>query len=136
MVSLRVFTLEVPTGERTQLVDITGEVEKIVAQSGVKEGVCFLYVPHTTAGLAINENADPTVGYDVMARLDKLVPFDDGYRHSEGNSAAHIKSVLAGTSLNVFVSGGRLLLGTWQGLYFCEFDGPRRRRVMIKVVEG
>lgn len=131
----KIYTLEVSTRERTQLVDITGEVERIVAQSGIKEGTCRLYVPHTTAGLTINENADPTVAADILMQLNKIIPFDGGYRHSEGNSAAHIKSSLVGVSLSVFITGGRLLLGTWQGLYFCEFDGPRHRRVMVKVVE-
>lgn len=134
--SSKVFILEVTTRERTQLVDITAEVGNIVSQSGVKEGTCQLYVPHTTAGLTINENADPTVGHDILTKLNKLIPFDDGYRHSEGNSAAHIKSSLVGVSLSVFVTGGRLFLGTWQGVYFCEFDGPRRRKVMVRVMEG
>lgn len=127
--------LEVSTRERTQLVDITGEVEQIVSRSGVREGTCRLYVPHTTAGLTINENADPTVAADILMMLNRIIPFDGGYRHSEGNSAAHIKSSLAGVSLSLFVSGGRLLLGTWQGIYLCEFDGPRRRKVLVKVVE-
>ena len=131
----KIHTLELSTRERTQLVDITGEVERVVAQSGIREGACRLYVPHTTAGLTINENADPTVAADILTQLNKIIPFDDGYRHSEGNSAAHIKSSLTGVSLSVFITGGRLLLGTWQGIYFCEFDGPRRRKVMVKVVE-
>lgn len=127
--------MEVSTRERTQLVDITDEVGRFVSQCGVKEGICRLYVPHTTAGLTINENADPTVVADMLMELNKVIPFDDGYRHGEGNSAAHIKSSLMGVSLSVFITGGRLLLGTWQGLYFCEFDGPRQRRVLVKVVE-
>lgn len=125
ILSSKIYTMEVSTRERTQLVDITGEVGRIVSQSGVKEGTCRLYVPHTTAGLTINENADPTVVADILMELNKVIPFDDGYRHCEGNSAAHIKSFLTGVSLSVFITGGRLLLGTWQGLYFCEFDGPR-----------
>ncbi len=133
--SLRIYTVEVSTRERTQMVDITGEVSRIVARSGVSEGVCRLFVPHTTAGLTINENADPTVVDDILAELNKIIPFEDGYGHSEGNSAAHIKSSLTGVSLTVFVTGGRLLLGTWQGLYFCEYDGPRRRKVLVKVIE-
>lgn len=131
----KIYTLEVSTRERTQMVDITGEINRIVAKSGVFEGVCRLFVPHTTAGLTINENADPTVTIDILTELNKIIPFEDGYKHSEGNSAAHIKSSLTGVSLSVFVAGGRLLLGTWQGLYFCEYDGPRRRKVLIKVVE-
>ncbi|HBC92551.1 MAG TPA: hypothetical protein DCZ10_06505 [Pelotomaculum sp.] len=133
--SARLYTLDVNTRERTQLLDITSAVEGLVAQSGVAEGTCLLYVPHTTAGLTINENADPTVAADMLMELNKLVPFEDGYRHSEGNSAAHIKSSLVGVSLFLFVSGGKLQLGTWQGLYFCEFDGPRRRKVMVKMVQ-
>ena len=131
----KTYTLEVSTRERTQMVDITGEVNRIIAKSGVVEGVCRLFVPHTTAGLTINENADPTVTADILAELNKIIPFEDGYKHSEGNSAAHIKSTLTGVSLSVFVTGGRLLLGTWQGRYFCEYDGPRRRKVLIKVIE-
>ncbi|NPV73396.1 MAG: YjbQ family protein [Pelotomaculum sp.] len=131
----KIFTIELSTSKSTQMVDITGEVERIVSQSGVKEGTCHLFTPHTTAGLTINENADPTVTADILMELNKIIPFDDSYRHTEGNSAAHIKSSLVGVSLSVFVTGGRLLLGTWQGLYFCEFDGPRRRKVLVKVVE-
>ncbi len=133
--SSRTYTLDVNTRERTQLLDITSAVGRLVAQSGVAEGTCLLYVPHTTAGLTINENADPTVAADMQMELNKLVPFDDGYRHSEGNSAAHIKSSLVGVSLVLFISGGKLQLGTWQGVYFCEFDGPRRRKVMVKMVQ-
>ncbi|MDF9406918.1 secondary thiamine-phosphate synthase enzyme YjbQ [Pelotomaculum isophthalicicum JI] len=129
-------SIEVYSKERTQMVDITAKVEQIIKGIGIKEGICYLYTPHTTAGLTINENADPTVTADILAELNKLIPFSDGYRHSEGNSAAHIKSSLTGASLLLFVSGGRLLLGTWQGVYFCEFDGPRQRKVLVKVVEG
>lgn len=131
----QVYTLEVATGARTQLLDITAEVGKMVTRSGVKEGTCHLYTLHTTAGLTINENADPAVAADMLMELNKIIPYDDGYRHSEGNSAAHIKSSLVGVSLSVFISGGRLLLGTWQGVYFCEFDGPRRRKVLVKIVD-
>lgn len=133
--SSSVYSLDVNTRARTQLLDITADISRLVVQSGVKEGTCLLYVPHTTAGLTINENADPTVAADMLMELNKLVPFDDGYRHSEGNSAAHIKSSLVGVSLFIFISGGKLQLGTWQGVYFCEFDGPRRRKVLVKVVE-
>lgn len=132
--SSSVNTLDVNTSAPTQLLDITADISRLVVQSGVKEGTCLLYVPHTTAGLTINENADPTVAADMLMELNKLVPFDDGYRHSEGNSAAHIKSSLVGVNLFIFISGGKLQLGTWQGVYFCEFDGPRRRKVLVKVV--
>jgi secondary thiamine-phosphate synthase enzyme len=131
----KLHTLVVHTQERNQLVDITAQVERIVSQSGVKEGMVRIFTPHTTAGLTINENADPTVVEDMLMELNKIVPLNDEYRHLEGNSAAHIKSSLFGVSLSVFITGGRLLLGTWQGLYFCEFDGPRQRNVLIKVME-
>ncbi len=131
----KIYTLEVLTRERTQLLDITAEVERIVSQSGIEEGTAKIFVPHTTAGLTINENADPTVIEDILMELKKFIPFNDGYRHIEGNSAAHIKSSLVGVSLSVFINRGRLLLGTWQGLFFCEFDGPRQREVMVKVIE-
>ncbi len=129
------YSLEVSTGDRTQLVDITDQVERFVSQSGVKEGTCLLYVPHTTAGLTINENADPTVPADIIMGINKLIPFDDNYKHIEGNSAAHIKSSIFGVSLTIFITGRKLFLGTWQGIYFCEFDGPRRRKVLIKIIE-
>jgi secondary thiamine-phosphate synthase enzyme len=131
----KIYTLEVATRERTQLVDITDEINRIVVKSGAVEGICRLFVPHTTAGLTINENADPTVPADILMELNRIIPFEDGYRHSEGNSAAHIKSSLTGVSLSVLVTGGRLLLGTWQGLFLCEYDGPRRRKVLVRVVE-
>jgi secondary thiamine-phosphate synthase enzyme len=127
--------LTVQTYRRNQLLNITGEVERIVSESGIKEGTVRIFTMHTTAGLTINENADPTVVEDILMELDKIVPLNDNYRHIEGNSAAHIKSSLFGTSLTVFITGGRLLLGTWQGIYFCEFDGPRKRKVIVKVLE-
>jgi len=127
-------TLRVKTTRRTQLVDITAEVQMAVKESGVAAGVCYLYVPHTTAGIAINEHADPDVASDVEAALARLVPHQGPYRHSEGNSDAHIKAVLTGTSQAVFLEGGRLALGRWQGIFFCEFDGPRERSLWIKLV--
>lgn len=133
--SAELYNIEVSTRERTQLVDITAQVSQVVSRSGIKEGICFLHVPHTTAGLTINENADPTVPADILMVLNKIIPFKEAYRHIEGNSAAHIKSSLVGVSLTVFVTGGRLVLGTWQGIFFCEFDGPRRRKVLVKVRE-
>jgi len=123
----------VKTGSRTELSDITSRVEDIVRASGVKEGLCCVYVPHTTAGVTINENADPSVRRDILMELNKVIPFEDGYKHGEGNSAAHIKASLVGSSVSVPVSGGRLALGTWQGISFCEFDGPRSRRVHVTV---
>jgi secondary thiamine-phosphate synthase enzyme len=118
------------------MVDITMQVQQVVGQSGIKEGICYLYVPHTTAGLTINENADPTVKSDILKELDKIVPWRDDYDHMEGNAAAHIKASLVGSSQFVLVIGGRLRLGTWQGIYLAEFDGPRSRRVWVKVVAG
>jgi len=123
----------VKTGSRTELSDITSRVEDIVRASGVKEGLCCVYVPHTTAGVTINENADPSVRRDILMELNKVIPFEDGYKHGEGNSAAHIKASLVGSSVSVPVSGGRLALGTWQGISLCEFDGPRSRRVHVTV---
>jgi len=117
-----------------ELLDITGDVRKIVAQSGVEEGTCVVYVPHTTAGVTVNENADPTVVADLLHALERAVPWRDAaYRHGEGNSAAHVKSSLVGCSQTIIVRHGRLALGTWQGIYFCEFDGPRVRQVMVRV---
>ncbi len=130
-------TLDVQTHNHTELLDITHMVQETVMSSKIKEGVCIVYVPHTTAGVTINENADPSVKHDILMESAKFVPeHDRGYRHSEGNSAGHIKSTLFGSSINIIITGGGLLLGTWQGVYFCEFDGPRRRRVHIKIIRG
>jgi len=126
-------TIKVSTKERTSLVDITGEIEKVVRDSGVKDGLCVLFVPHTTAGITINENADPSVKADMLKELNKIVPFEDGYSHMEGNAAAHIKSTLVGQTVSVFIEDGALVLGTWQGIFFCEFDGPRQRKVLVKI---
>ena len=125
--------IEVSTGSRNQLVDITGAVADEVGKSGVENGTCHVYVPHTTAGVTINENADPDVARDILAGLARLVPAQGDYRHAEGNSDAHIKASLVGFSAMVPVIDGRPALGTWQGVYLCEFDGPRRRRVLIGV---
>lgn len=128
-------TLDVKTGSRVELVDITGQVRKAVSKSGVRDGICHIFVPHTTAGIAINENADPSVKRDIVMETTKMVPFEDGYQHMEGNAAAHIKSVLFGPNLSLLVEGGDIVLGTWQGVFLCEFDGPRSRRVHLKVIE-
>ena len=129
-------TLTVPTKSRTEFVDITADVQEAVGRTGIEEGICLVYVPHTTAGVTINENADPAVVRDMLHEIDKIVPFEDGYLHAEGNSAAHIKSSVMGCSCTVPVSGGRLVLGTWQAIYFCEFDGPRTRKVMVRCQRG
>jgi secondary thiamine-phosphate synthase enzyme len=127
-------TLSVKTDRRTQLVDVTAQVQKVVASSGVATGICYLYVPHTTAAITINECADPDVARDVEGVLDRLVPTARPYRHSEGNSDSHVKAVLVGASQIVPVEGGMLVLGRWQGVFFCEFDGPRDRRLQVKIV--
>ncbi len=127
--------LRVKTKSRTELVDITQGIQRLVTESGGRSGVCYLYVPHTTSAVTINENSDPNVGRDILKELNKMVPFDDDYGHTEGNSAAHIKSSIVGVSKAVMVEDGRLMLGTWQAIFFCEFDGPRDRRVFVKVME-
>jgi len=124
-------TLAVATRSRVEMIDITEEVALAIRKEGIDEGLAVVFVPHTTAGVTINENADPDVTRDIVAETNQIVPFDDGYRHSEGNSAAHVKSCLFGPSLSLVVSGGRPVLGTWQAVYFCEFDGPRQRSVYV-----
>jgi len=117
------------------MVDVTGRVREVVRESGVYDGICIVYVPHTTAGVTINENADPAVATDILEYLGKLVP-QGGYRHREGNADSHIKASLMGFSQVLLVEGGDLSPGTWQGVFFCEFDGPRRRRMLVKVIPG
>ncbi|MBM7855814.1 secondary thiamine-phosphate synthase enzyme [Desulfohalotomaculum tongense] len=129
----KIIELTVKTGERTQMIDITGDILKLVQNSGISHGLCHVYCPHTTAGITINENADPTVITDMLNTLNKLIPVDKSYLHREGNSDAHIKAALIGASETLFIQNGTLRLGTWQGIYFCEFDGPRNRRVWIKL---
>jgi secondary thiamine-phosphate synthase enzyme len=127
-------TLRIKTARRTQFVDITREVEQAVRDSGVTHGTCCVYVPHTTAGVAINEHADPDVAGDVEGIFDRLIPHRGGYRHSEGNTDSHMKAILTGTSQTIFVESGKLVLGTWQGIFLCEFDGPRQRSVLVKTI--
>jgi len=124
----------IQTPGQDAFIDITDRVEKIIGASSVKSGVCAVFVPHTTAGVTINENADPSVRRDIIKTLEKAIPNNAYYEHSEGNSPAHIKASLMGSSAIVFIQNGSLSLGAWQGIYFCEFDGPRRRKVMIKVI--
>jgi secondary thiamine-phosphate synthase enzyme len=128
--------ISVKTSSRVELIDISHLVEKVVSESKIKSGLCIVYVPHTTAAVTINENADPSVRRDITSELNKIVPFDDNYSHLEGNAAAHIKASIIGPSETILVNGGSLVLGTWQGIYFCEFDGPRNRKVIIKIIEG
>src|SRR5260370_36372636 len=124
---------EIATEKQAQLIDVTTQVNDAVSRSGVNDGMCNVFVPHTTAAVIISENADPDVTHDLLRHLEKLVPRDGGYRHGEGNAQAHILSVLLGCSLNIPVAGGKLRLGRWQGVMFAEFDGPRRRSVVVSV---
>ena len=128
--------LIVASQRQSEAIDITEPVQKLVADTGIGDGVCTVYVAHTTAGVFINENADPDVLHDLLTTLDRLVPWDRNYRHAEGNAAAHIKASLLGPSQSIPVRGGRLRLGRWQGIFFAEFDGPRERQVQVTVVEG
>jgi secondary thiamine-phosphate synthase enzyme len=125
--------LSVKTSARTELIDITSKIAELVNKSGVTEGRCMLYVPHTTAAVTINESADPSVKDDILMVLNQIVPWDADYRHGEGNSPAHVKSTLVGASEMVAIENGSLALGTWQGIFFCEFDGPRTRKVHVRI---
>jgi secondary thiamine-phosphate synthase enzyme len=126
--------LSVKTRKHCEFIDVTPEIQEVIRKSGATSGVCQVFVPHTTAGITINENADPDVIRDILAELNKIVPLEDNYAHAEGNSAAHIKSSLVGCSQTVLIEGGRLALGTWQSLFFCEFDGPRTRSLWVKIL--
>ena len=127
--------LTVNTKQRSEFIDITSKVEALVTNSKINQGICIVFCPHTTAGLTINENADPSVKSDIVSHLADLVPENKGYEHIEGNSDSHIKSSLLGSSLNIIVENNQLGLGTWQGIYFCEFDGPRTRKIYIKIIK-
>ncbi len=127
-------TFSVDTGTKMEFIDITGRMQKEINRAGIDDGICYLYNPHTTAGLTINEGADPAVQDDIVAVLKKIIPFDHSYKHSEGNSPAHIMTSLIGSSVAVFIENGRLVLGTWQKIFFCEFDGPRSRKVIWKLL--
>ena len=129
-------SLNISSSKKVQLIDITGEVSRVVRDGEAVSGLCVVYVPHTTAAVTINENADPDVRTDIIKGLGAIVPDDLDYDHSEGNSPAHIRSSIIGNTVQVFVDRGELVLGTWQGIYFCEFDGPRSRKVHVKVIEG
>jgi secondary thiamine-phosphate synthase enzyme len=128
--------LDIKTNAREEMVDLTPKIEAAVAASGVDDGLCVVFIPHTTAGVTINENADPDVREDLLAALRRAVPDGLPYRHGEGNSPAHVKASLVGSSVTVIIEGGRLRLGMWQGIQFCEFDGPRVRKVRVKVIKG
>ncbi len=127
-----IYTLTVKTGGRTDFVEITGEIRQMVREAEMESGLVTVFVPHTTAGVTINEHADPAVMADMEQVLDRMVPWSDGYRHAEGNTAAHVKASLMGSSVQVIVEGGSLQLGTWQGIFFCEFDDPRTRKVFLE----
>jgi secondary thiamine-phosphate synthase enzyme len=130
----RTAKLAIKTSRRTELRNITREVAELVARHGAISGVCHVYVPHTTAGITINEGADPDVARDIEMTFDRMVPRDSGYRHAEGNSDSHVKTAMVGTSQTLLFENGRLLLGRWQAIYLCEFDGPRTRDVLVRVV--
>ncbi len=127
-------TLNIKSRTRTEFIDITDDINTIVRESGLKSGICYLYVPHTTAAITINEGADASVKRDILTALNKLVPLAGDYQHLEGNSDAHIKSSLIGVSTAILIEDSRLVVGTWQSVFFCEFDGPRHRKVFIKVI--
>lgn len=127
-------SITINTRKRTELIDITAQIGQLVENSGIRSGLCILYVPHTTAGIAINESYDPDVAEDIIATLNRLIPSDRSYRHTEGNADAHIKSALIGISAVIPISDHRLALGQWQGVFFCEFDGPRTRKCWVKII--
>ena len=127
-------TIQVNTPDHAVMVDVTDVISRAIEKHGVKSGLCVLYVPHTTAGIMVNEGADPTVMEDILGILDKLAPWRDGYGHTEGNAAAHMKAILIGGSKTIIIDGGRLMLGTWERIFLCEFDGPRTRKIRVKIV--
>jgi secondary thiamine-phosphate synthase enzyme len=128
-----IYPIDVMTKAPTEFVDVTSQIQELVGQSEVKEGICYLYTPHTTAAVTINESADRKVIEDIIFMVNEVIPFENNYRHLEGNSAAHIKASIIGPSETIPIENGRLLLGTWQGIFFAEFDGPRRRRLLVKI---
>ena len=130
----KIFEFPVRTTSHTQMIDITRQVQQTVSESGVKDGLCIVFIPHTTAAVTINENADPDVQTDFMKEINKIVPWEDGYLHMEGNAAAHLKASMMGFSETVIIKDGRLVLGTWQGIYFLEYDGARNRKVIVKIM--
>lgn len=127
--------VNVRSRRKVEFIDITSQIRRLVRESGVRNGICYIYIPHTTAGVTINENADPSVVEDIIETLNRLVPEDSRYKHLEGNSPAHIKSTLVGHNAFIFIVNGDLALSTWQGIFLCEFDGPRTRRIYVKLIE-
>jgi len=130
------FSFDVSSKNVSECIEITNDIRKIIISSGVQNGICTIFIPHTTAAITINEHADPSVIDDISGQLEKIVPQHLNYRHSEGNSAAHIKASLLGSSQQIIIENGNLVLGTWQGIFFCEFDGPRMRKVIVKILPG
>lgn len=128
------YEIEINTTDQVQFIDITQKIREALDEKEIKNGICTVFVPHTTAAVTINENADPDVSTDMIKEINKIVPFSDNYRHFEGNSAAHLKSSIIGVSETVIIEDGDLKLGRWQGIYFCEFDGPRKRKIWIKII--
>ena len=128
------YEIEINTTDQVQFIDITQKIREALDEKEIKNGICTVFVPHTTAAVTINENADPDVSTDMIKEINKIVPFSDNYRHFEGNSAAHLKSSIIGVSEIVIIEDGDLKLGRWQGIYFCEFDGPRKRKIWIKII--
>ncbi len=128
--------LSVKTSTRTELIDITSQIAKAVNKSGIRDGLCMLYVPHTTGAVTINESADPSVRGDIMMVLNQIVPWEANYKHMEGNSPAHVKATLVGASELIAIENGALVLGTWQGIFFCEFDGPRTRKIHVRIMDA
>ncbi|EQB63850.1 MAG: hypothetical protein RBG1_1C00001G1429 [candidate division Zixibacteria bacterium RBG-1] len=128
--------LEIKTNARSEIIDITDKIQKVVSDSKIKSGICIIYVPHTTAGITVNENYDPSVRTDILDYLEKIAPPSARYRHTEGNADSHIKTSVVGSSATLVIEDGKILLGSWQGIMFCEFDGPRTRKLVIKVLEG
>ena len=129
-------SFSVKTSERFEMIDITRQIRGIIREAGAESGLCYVFVPHTTAAVTINENADPDVPRDIISILDRLIPLHGPYRHGEGNSAAHVKASLMGASETVLIENGQLVLGTWQSIFFCEFDGPRMRKVFVKIISS
>jgi secondary thiamine-phosphate synthase enzyme len=128
-------TIQVHTPDHSVMVDVTDLIGQKVRENGVKSGICLVYVPHTTAGIMVNEGADPAVMEDVLTSLDRMVPWRAGYKHTEGNAAAHIKAILVGGSTHLIIDSGRLMLGTWERIFLCEFDGPRTRKIRMKIMD-
>lgn len=128
-------TINVSTVKRVDLIDITSQVQKVVSESNVDDGIVTVFVPHTTCGITINEGADPDVVHDIKFQLEKLIPYQQGYHHMEGNADSHIKTCLVGSSENIIIKNGQLILGTWQSIFLCDFDGPRNRKVYIKIID-